>query len=181
MNRRVHDYLRGKTPGQGVEQYLAAMEKTSGNLGINPNWLWLVCQSESGHNAQAKNPYSGAVGLIQFMPATARSLGTSTEALFAMSREEQMAYVEKYYKMFRTKPTSYFDLYLLTFYPYAVGKPDDYVFGSEKSLEFAKKVAKQNPFDYNTDGVISKAEFKEFAYRKHITGLIPKEFENEIL
>jgi hypothetical protein len=70
---------------------------------------------------------------------------------------------------------------LLTFYPYAASKPDSYVFGSEKSDNWAQKVAKQNPFDYNHDGVITKAEFKEFAYRKNVKGLIPKHLESEIL
>ncbi len=177
----VHPYLRERTPGEHVNDYLTQMEITCHNLEINPNWLWLVIQSESGHNAKARNPYAGAVGLIQFMPATAQHLGTSTESLYEMSRWKQMTWVEKYYKLFSMKPKSYFDLYLLTFYPYAADKPDSYVFGSERSDNWAKKVATQNPFDYNHDGLITKAEFKEFAYRKHIKGLIPKRLESEIL
>jgi hypothetical protein len=38
---------------------------------------------------------SGAVGLIQFMPSTAKGLGTSTEALKKMSAVQQLDFVKK--------------------------------------------------------------------------------------
>jgi hypothetical protein len=54
-------------------------------------------ESESGISSTVLNKAgSGATGLIQFMPATARGLGTSTEALAKMSAVEQLDYVEKY-------------------------------------------------------------------------------------
>ena len=39
----------------------------------------------------------GATGLIQFLPSTARGLGTTTDALAGMSSVEQLNYVEKYF------------------------------------------------------------------------------------
>src|SRR4051812_1834879 len=39
---------------------------------------------------------SGATGLIQFMPSTARSLGTSTDAMAKMTDVAQLDYVAKY-------------------------------------------------------------------------------------
>ena len=35
-------------------------------------------------------------------------------------------------------------MYLFTFYPYAIGKPDSYIFGSEKGLDHAKLIARLN-------------------------------------
>jgi hypothetical protein len=57
-------------------------------------------QSESGINPhlQASN---GATGLIMFMPATARGLGTSVDELKQMSRAQQMKYVEKLFDQVR--------------------------------------------------------------------------------
>src|SRR5205085_3198990 len=54
------------------------------DLGTNPNFLMAVMSFESGgtFSPSIKNAAgSGAVGLIQFMPPTAKGLGTSTAAL----------------------------------------------------------------------------------------------------
>src|SRR5262245_63745597 len=55
----------------------------SAELGMDPNNLMAAMAFESGRTFRAdiENPLSGAVGLIQFMPATAKGLGTSTSAL----------------------------------------------------------------------------------------------------
>jgi hypothetical protein len=45
-------------------------------------------------------------GLIQFMPDTARSLGTTVEALREMTAAQQMQYVEKYFDSVRLPPGS---------------------------------------------------------------------------
>ena len=47
---------------------------------------------ESRLNPQAVNPISGATGLIQFMPSTARG-GTTTAVLKRMSNVQQLDYV----------------------------------------------------------------------------------------
>lgn len=44
------------------------------------------------------NKHSGAVGLIQFMPETAKSLKTTSDKLAAMTFAEQSVYVIKYFK-----------------------------------------------------------------------------------
>jgi hypothetical protein len=132
-------------------------------LGIDPNWLMFVMNSESGLNHQAKNPYAGAIGLIQFMPATAKGLGTSVEALAKMTNVQQLDYVYKYYLTYKSRIKNITDLYLATFYPYAMGKPDSYQIGSEKGLKYAQLVAKQNPiFDLNKDGIVTLGEWKQW-------------------
>ncbi len=64
-------------------------------VNCDPNDLMCLMNSESGVKTTAVNKSSGATGLIQFMPSTARGLGTSCSALKAMSPEQQMVYVEK--------------------------------------------------------------------------------------
>lgn len=138
------------------------------NLGINPNWLMQVMKAESGIRADIQNlahPMEGgnATGLIQFSPNTAKSLGTTTDALKNMSRVEQMDYVEKYFKPYASKIKSYFDLYLITFFPAAAGHSDDDSYVFETSKISRSSVATGNPsIDINKDGKITMAEFKQY-------------------
>ena len=126
-------------------------------LGINPDWLMAVMEIESGCNPHAVNSVSGATGLIQFMPATAQSLGTTTAALKSMTGEQQLYYVYKYLKPYAGKIKSLTDLYLAVFFPAAIGQKDDYVLQTSKLS--ASKIAAQNPgYDLNKDSKITKAE-----------------------
>jgi len=74
--------------------YNKAVE-VSNRLGCSPDDLMGVMYSESGLKPTAGNKNGGAAGLIQFMPRTAKILGTSTSAIKNMSAEEQLVYVEK--------------------------------------------------------------------------------------
>ena len=53
-------------------------------LNIDPKDLLGIMNSESGLNPQAVNKSSGATGLIQFMPATAKSLGTTVSPMLLL-------------------------------------------------------------------------------------------------
>jgi hypothetical protein len=156
-------------------------------LGINPNWLMMVMWNESRLNAQAVNKQPGdvedpqkrsatrATGLIQFMPDTALQLGTTTKALFAMNAIDQLGYVYKYFKPWTGKIKSYYDLYLVTFFPIAIGKPDDYILQTSKLP--ASTIAKQNPFfDANKDGKLTVGEIKLRMYQS-----IPKAIVAEVV
>jgi hypothetical protein len=112
-----------------------------------------------------------ATGLIQFMPKTAAYLGTSTQELFKMTNAQQLDYVHKYFLPVKGKMKSFEDVYQYTFYPYSVGQPDNYIIGSEKGLDYAKKLVAQNPIDFNHDGHLTVAEFRQFIYSH-----IPKQF-----
>lgn len=183
--------------------FLIKLSKIAADLGVQPDWIMAVMNSETGgtFNPQIVNKqkagtpgYDGdgkqvksagtpdsandferskyrATGLIQFMPKTAKHLGTSTQQLFKMSNVQQLDYVYKYFLSAKGKLKSFEDLYLYTFYPISVGKPDDYIIGSERGMDYAKKIVQQNPLDLNKDGHMTVAEFKEFVYKK-----IPKEF-----
>lgn len=62
--------------------YDNALSQAAGALGMNPEWLYKVIQLESAWNPAAYNK-SGAVGLIQFMPATLKDYHLLSPALAA--------------------------------------------------------------------------------------------------
>lgn len=70
-------------------------------LEISPDFLMACMAFESGETfspAVRNAAGSGATGLIQFMPSTAKALHTTTDALAAMSAEQQLVYVERYFR-----------------------------------------------------------------------------------
>lgn len=145
--------------------FLAKVVDVSKKLEIDPNWLMAVMNSESGLSSRIQNtsyPVGGgyATGLIQFIPSSAKALGTTTEALRNMSNVDQLDYVYKYFKPYKDKILSYIDLYMVTFFPVAVGKKDDYVLQTDTIP--AAKIATSNPvFDKNKDKQITVGEVKQ--------------------
>lgn len=145
-------------------EFVAKLQLISQKLSIHPEWLMIVMWAESRLNEKAVNPISGATGLIQFMPKTAQGLGTTTANLYLMSNVEQLDYVYQYFKPYAGKLKSVYDLYLVTFFPVALGKPDDFVM--QTSTLSAKVIAKQNPgVDINKDLQITVGEFKQYVDR----------------
>jgi hypothetical protein len=124
-------------------------------LGVDPNHLMFLMWFETGHTLDSHCQNSiGATGLIQFLPSTARFLGTTTEALKTMTNVQQMDYVQKHLGIFKGRYKDFVDLYCGIFWPAAVGKPDSYKITSDI-------VAKQNPlFDIDKDGDIEKFEIR---------------------
>ena len=130
---------------------------TADLLEIQPAWLENVMWIESRLRPDAVNPVSGATGLIQFMPATAAALGTSTEALKKMSFDEQMEFVYLYLRPWKGKMKSQVDVYLAVFFPAAIDKDDNYVLQTSKLSPAL--IAKQNPaYDLNKDQKVTKGE-----------------------
>lgn len=143
------------------------LQKIATALGVDKNSLLAIMKQESRVNPQAVNRQSGATGLIQFMPATAKSLGTTTDELYRMTAVEQLDYVYKYFKMVGVKPgMDVGDLYMATFMPAFVGKPDDTVLGQSGAAGFSGKVYAQNSgLDKNKDGTITVADVKSAVQR----------------
>ena len=86
--------------------FMTEIGKVASNLGIDASNLIAIMKSESSLNPQAVNPVTGASGLIQFMPNTAKSLGTTVEEIRKMTAIQQLPYVEKYFKSVRVQPGS---------------------------------------------------------------------------
>ena len=141
--------------------------RVSQSVGIpDPDFLMAVMALETGatFSPSIANQDTKATGLIQFMPSTAKELGTSTTALGAMSAVEQLDYVEKYFATSKGAYKTLEDVYLRVFLPSAMDKPDDHVVGVKAepgaaSLSFSNKVYKFNSgFDKNNDGTITRGE-----------------------
>lgn len=153
------------------DAFITKVRNISSLLNISPDWLAAVMYKESGLNHQAHNDNGGATGLIQFMPSTAQALGTTTEALKNMSNVEQLDYVYKFFKPYSGRIKSYSDLYLICFFPIALGKPLDWILHT--STLRADIIAKYNPgIDLNKDNKITVSEFIEYSL---------KGFKNDIL
>lgn len=119
-----------------------AFREVAEKLGTDPNWLTSVVAFETGRTF---SPYeknkagSGAVGLIQFIPSTARSLGYTTAQLARMSAVEQLeGPVYEYFKPYKNRLTSLGNTYLAVFYPAALGRGDDYVIATSPSSTYTQ-------------------------------------------
>jgi hypothetical protein len=149
------------------------LDKIADALGVSSKNLLAIMKMESRVDPSAVNKQSGATGLIQFMPDTARSLGTSVEALRGMSAVEQLDYVYKYFKMVGVRPgMDLGDLYMAVFMPKFVGYPDDFVLGQQGGGKVpgtnlsSDLVYKQNKgLDKNKDGSITVADVKSSIQR----------------
>ena len=145
------------------QAFLEKVKQISAKLRINPDWLMVVMYAESRLNPAAYNSNGGASGLIQFMPSTAKWLGTTTAKLRAMSNVDQLDWVYKYFNSLGAtgKMKSVYDLYLVTFFPIALGKPDNWVLES-KDLSAYKIAVNNKIIDLNKDGKITVGEFKQY-------------------
>lgn len=63
--------------------------------GLTREELYQIIQGESGFDTTATNP-SGATGLFQFMPATAKELGYTTAEIQNMSASQQLQVYDEY-------------------------------------------------------------------------------------
>ena len=163
-----------KVPSSYRKAFVEKVKKISANLGIDPNWLMAIMYFESaGTFSPSITNNIGATGLIQFIPSTAKGLGTSTSALRSMTAVQQLDYVEKYLKPYRGKFKSYIDVYFAVFFPLAIGKPDDWVIqGGGLS---ASSIYNSNPaFRVQKDGKIRVWEVKKVMLSK-----LPSEWLND--
>lgn len=144
-------------------------------LGCPVDSLMACIAWESGETFRAdiKNAAgSGATGLIQFMPSTARGLGTTTAALAKMTAEDQLRYVYEYFKPYQGRLHNLGDIYMAILWPRAVGQPDHYVLFDKKKMPTAFR---QNAgLDVNKDGLVTRAECLVKVNQKLAKGLLPQ-------
>ncbi|MDR3134345.1 MAG: transglycosylase SLT domain-containing protein [Prevotellaceae bacterium] len=141
------------------DAFTAKVQRIAAQLGIPADWLMGVMWQESRLRPAARNAGSGATGLIQFMPATATALGTTTDALAAMDALAQLDWVQKYFAPYAGKLHSFADTYFAVFFPAAIGKPDSWVLSSAKQSAY-KVATYNNIYDLNRDGQLTVAEVK---------------------
>lgn len=81
-----------------------SISRVAKNIGVDPNDLASIISFETAgtFSTNARNPKSSATGLIQFMSGTGgkdgKYYGMTRDQFGALSFDEQMNYVEKYYK-----------------------------------------------------------------------------------
>lgn len=119
---------------------LDALNQVSADLEISPEWLNALITFESAWNPLARNPTSGARGLIQFTNTTARGMGFDSADdlvdLYPDSEEQLRGPVLNYLNRYRPFPTEQ-SLYMAVFYPDARYWP--------QSKEFPRAVQEANP------------------------------------
>ena len=128
-------------------------------LECSPDHLMACMHWESGgtFRADIKNAAgSGATGLIQFMPTTAKGLGTTTALLAKMTPEDQLNYVYKYFRPNAGRLHNLGDVYMSILWPKGRGQPDHYVLFDKKKMP---TTFRQNAgLDVNKDGLVTRAE-----------------------
>ena len=84
---------------QNDVEFREAIAQTATNTNVPAQWIVDVMAHETAgtFDPAIKNRGGGGdTGLIQFIPSTAKALGTTTEELAKMDRVEQMRFVQKY-------------------------------------------------------------------------------------
>ena len=151
------------------KEFVSAVEKLSTELKIPVNYLWAVMGFETGGTYNpaeynkgpdgTKESGSKAVGLIQFMPATLKEWGVTTEQAAKMTRVEQLELVKKHLKRWTRPGDDFRDVYMSILFPVAAGKPNDYVLFTKGTKEKPNISYNQNiGLDKNKDGTITKEE-----------------------
>ncbi len=130
-------------------------------LKIQPEWILNVMACESLLNPSARNSLPGqtASGLLQFIEATAQSMGTTTAAIRRMNPVEQLQLVERYFTPFRGRLKNMADVYTTVFRGFVVegGDATEVVPLDNSSKE--KRIYSLNKWlDFNCDEKITKGE-----------------------
>lgn len=148
--------------GARVDQaFRVKVREICDRLAFDPNWLMAVMGFETGYtfSPAARNPGSTATGLIQFLEASAREVGTSTAQLARMTAVRQLDYVEAYYqKKAPGRVRNLGDAYLAVLWPAAVGRPDSYIMWERDSGPYQREYAANSGLDVSRNGIITRGE-----------------------
>lgn len=154
---------------------------TGADFEFEPNWLMACMAFETMETFRPDirprrrdgTLVSSAVGLIQFLEATAKALGTTTAALALMTAEKQFDYVWLYFrnsiKTFGPVKTLE-DCYMHIHWPTAVGKPNAATMYVKGSSAYAANAG----LDLDHNAVITKAEAGSLVREKLRRGLLPE-------
>lgn len=130
-------------------------------LGADPSDLMACIAFETGEtfSPRVRNAAgSGAVGLIQFMPATATALGTSVAGLATMTAEQQLDYVARYFRPYRGRLRNLGDIYMAILWPRGVGKPDSHVLFDRRDTAHPRRYTQNAGLDADRNGLVTRQE-----------------------
>lgn len=143
------------------------------------NWLMAAMAFESGgtFSPSIKNAAgSGATGLIQFMPSTARGLGTTVAELAKMNATDQLFYVEQYFRPYAKRIESLPDMYMAILWPAAIGKDDSHPLFKAPSIAYTQN----RGLDTDLDGVVTKLEAAAKVTERFIQGYAFSELVQDV-
>lgn len=141
-------------------QFMAGVNAIATKYNTSPEAILAVMHFETGgsFDPSTRNAVgSGATGLIQFVPATAKGLGTTTDQIAKMGRSEQLALVDEYLSgtgLSGNKENQIEDVYMAVLYPKAVGKPLSYPLFKKGTKQYEQNAG----LDQDGDGIITKAD-----------------------
>lgn len=164
----------GSKVSQAFRDRVRAIAADLGLPDEGASWLMACMAWESGRSfspSKQNAAGSGAVGLIQFMPATAGSLGTSTDELVAMTAEDQLEYVAQYFAPFRGRLHLLSDVYMVILWPHAVGQPDSTILWDKTTRPTTYQENAGLDGDHN--GQITKGEAAARVQQCYVAGLSP--------
>jgi hypothetical protein len=157
-------------PVQGIENVSEAFKdrvyEIAEGLEADANHLMAVMSFETGgtFSPSVRNAAgSGATGLIQFMPSTAKRLGTTTEKLAALTAEEQLDYVWSYFEPNRGRLKTLEDTYMAVLWPAAIGKGSAHVLFREGEPAYQQNAG----LDRDKNGEVTVADAASF-----VTGIL---------
>ena len=151
------------------KEFEEKVREVSSGLDIPPEWLMAVMHSESRFDASIRNTKgSGATGLIQFMPFTAKDHQTTVDKLRNMNHVQQLDYVYDYLNNKRRKYKNYdnlTELYLAILYPKALGQKQQYVMYAKPSISYKMNKG----LDQNKDGRVTVSDIDSYLKRIYPT------------
>jgi hypothetical protein len=147
------------------EAFLAEVEKTADQLGINPDWLMMVFYLESGFKRKAVNKLSKATGLIQWLPSTAKALGTSTRQILNMTGVQQVQLAYRYFEPYAGRMNSFYDCYFAVFSPKGIGKPDSHILYHNDSNGYKWNVVLDTKYG-NNNKRLEVIDIKRYIYTR---------------
>jgi hypothetical protein len=113
----------------------------------------------------------GATGPLQILPSTAIGLGTTVEALAAMTPVEYLTWVKRYFQPYAARIHGLSDMYAAVLMPKYVSASDDTViFQGPLGLAYRQNKG----LDINHDGSVTKAEAASLVLAKLHRGNQPQ-------
>lgn len=118
--------------------FLGKVGTIAAKYGFRSDWLMLVMAFETGYKFNTGHHGNGATGLIGFRAQTATDLGTTQADLAAMSRAQQLTYVDKYLAFWNagSKVKTLTDLYMIVYSPANAGKPESTILSRAGSAAY---------------------------------------------